>query len=93
MAGVAWTRPRSAVAPGLGAIALGSVLFGSSGVLILLCYEHGANAAGILTIRGLATLPWLALLIRAGHRTATRSAPGWTRAERRVPPTTGSPST
>ena len=76
MAGVAWTRPRSAVAPGLGAVALGSVLFGSSGVLILLCYEHGANAAGILTIRGLATLPWLALLIRAGHRTATRSELG-----------------
>jgi drug/metabolite transporter (DMT)-like permease len=57
-------------------VALGAVLFGSSGVLILLAYDHGANAAGVLTIRALATLPWVLVLMRAVHRTAVRSHAG-----------------
>jgi drug/metabolite transporter (DMT)-like permease len=65
-----------ALPPGLGAIALGSVLFGSSGVLILLSYDHGANAAGVLVIRALATLPWLLVLLRQVHRSATREHVG-----------------
>jgi drug/metabolite transporter (DMT)-like permease len=65
-----------ALPPGLGAIALGSVLFGSSGVLILLSYDHGANAAGVLVIRALATLPWLLLLMRRVHRSAIRDHAG-----------------
>jgi drug/metabolite transporter (DMT)-like permease len=52
-------------------------MFGSSGVLILLSYDHGANAAGVLVIRSLATMPWLLLLLRRVHRSATRDhAPG-----------------
>jgi drug/metabolite transporter (DMT)-like permease len=71
-------RPRILVplAPGLLPVALGAVLFGSSGVLILLSYDHGANAAGVLTIRALATLPWVLVLMRAVHRTAVRSHVG-----------------
>jgi drug/metabolite transporter (DMT)-like permease len=43
---------------------------------MLLCYDHGANAAGLLTIRGLSTLPWFLVLLRPGHREATRAELG-----------------
>ncbi|MDX6592376.1 MAG: hypothetical protein QOJ13_1572 [Gaiellales bacterium] len=71
-------RPRILVplAPGLVPVALGAMLFGSSGVLILLAYDHGANASGVLMIRALATLPWVLVLMRAVHRTAVRSNVG-----------------
>jgi drug/metabolite transporter (DMT)-like permease len=70
-------RPRIPVlTPGLLPVALGAMLFGSSGVLILLSYDHGANAAGVLTIRALATLPWVLVLMRAVHRSAVRSHAG-----------------
>jgi drug/metabolite transporter (DMT)-like permease len=70
---VPWTRTPVALTPGLVPVALGAVLFGSSGVLILLSYDHGANAAGVLAVRGLATLPWLGVLMRAHHRSAIRA--------------------
>jgi drug/metabolite transporter (DMT)-like permease len=59
---------------GLARIALASVLFGLSSIFIRLAYDHGANVAGVLTVRASAVLPWVAILATARHRASARSA-------------------
>jgi drug/metabolite transporter (DMT)-like permease len=59
---------------GLARIALASVLFGLSSVFIRLSYDHGANVAGVLTVRASAVLPWIGLLVVERHRSSARSA-------------------
>src|SRR5207244_340449 len=53
---------------GLPRIAVASILFGLSSVFIRLAYDHGANVAGVLTVRAGAVLPWVGLLAVARGR-------------------------
>src|SRR5919201_2675651 len=66
MAGRGWS--------GLARIALASILFGLSSVFIRLAYDHGANAAGVLSVRAAAILPWVGLLAVSRHRASARAA-------------------
>jgi drug/metabolite transporter (DMT)-like permease len=62
-------RPSTRRALGtLAPLLLSSVLFGISATFVSLAYDHGANEAAVLVTRGLATLPWLALLASGRHR-------------------------
>jgi len=59
---------------GLARIGFASVLFGLSSIFIRLSYDHGANVAGVLTVRASAVLPWVGVLAVARHRASARSA-------------------
>src|SRR5205809_2302220 len=59
---------------GLPRIALASFLFGLSSVFIRLSYDHGANVAGVLTVRASAVLPWVGALAIERHRASARAA-------------------
>lgn len=58
----------------LAPLIVSSVLFGVSATFVSLAYDHGANEAAVLTVRGVATLPWLLLLVSARHRAQALAA-------------------